>query len=170
MELIHFGNIVASFGIDGNMVIVHAFKKKVSLQHCKAVFIETTKGIKNPYFMEKSKAINDKELHLKLEDINTKEAIAPYLKKKVWVTKEDFVGLVDTNAPIALLGYMVMEKGKNIGEIIEVIEQPHQLLCNINYKGKQAFIPIHSETLIGIDRVRQLIEVKLPDGLLEVYS
>jgi 16S rRNA processing protein RimM len=170
MELIHFGNIVASFGVDGTMVIAHAFKKKVSLQHCKAVFIETSKGVKNPYFIKKSKAININDLHLNIDEVNTKEATKAYLKKKVWLTKENFDALVDASAPIALLGYMVIEKGKPIGEIIEVIEQPHQLLCNINYKGKQAFIPIHSETLVGIDRVKQMIEVDLPDGLLDIYS
>jgi 16S rRNA processing protein RimM len=170
MELIHFGNIVASFGVDGTLVIAHACKKKISLQKCKALFIELEKDIKTPYFITKSKAINTTDLQVNVEGIITKEAVKPYLKKRIWLAKEDFDSLVDSNAPVAFLGFTIQQAGKTIGQVIEIIEQPHQILCNVNYKGKQAFIPLHSQTLVGIDRVKQIIEVQLPDGLLEIYE
>jgi 16S rRNA processing protein RimM len=50
-----------------------------------------------------------------------------------------------------------------------VIEQPHQLLCRIDWKGKEALIPIHEESLIKIDKKKKIVVVNLPDGLLDVF-
>jgi hypothetical protein len=43
--------------------------------------------------------------------------------------------MVDKNSPLALLGYMVQDAGKDIGIIQEVIEQPHQLMVTILYRN-----------------------------------
>ena len=56
------------------------------------------------------------------------------------------------------------------GKVIEVIEQPHQVLCCILYKGKEALIPIHEESVEKIDQKNKKIFVVLPDGLLEIYE
>ena len=58
---------------------------------------------------------------------------------------------------------------ENLGEILEVIEQPHQLLCRIDYKGKEALIPVHEETLVKVDKKNKIVHVDLPEGLLEVF-
>ena len=61
------------------------------------------------------------------------------------------------------------QNGEDIGEILEVIEQPHQLLCRIDWKGKEALIPIHEESLVKIDKKNKIVVVNLPDGLLDVF-
>jgi 16S rRNA processing protein RimM len=77
---------------------------------------------------------------------------------------------VEKNSPLALLGYMVQEGGKDIGVIQEVIEQPHQLLVTIAYKGQEAYIPLHEESLKGVNHAKKIVMVELPDGLLELYT
>ena len=42
-----------------------------------------------------------------------------------------------------MLGFSLINDGENLGEILEVIEQPHQVLCGILLNGKEALIPIH---------------------------
>jgi 16S rRNA processing protein RimM len=56
-----------------------------------------------------------------------------------------------------------------LGKILEVIEQPHQLLCRIEVQGKEALIPLHEETILKIDKKKQQVIVELPEGLLEIY-
>jgi 16S rRNA processing protein RimM len=63
----------------------------------------------------------------------------------------------------------VIEENESLGSILEVIEQPHQVLCRIEYKGKEALIPLHEETILKIDRKKQQVIVELPPGLLEIY-
>ncbi len=169
MELVHFGKIVATHGVQGAVVLQHVCKKKIDLKNCKALFIEVEKDSKNPYFISQYKAISNEEVHVSFEHINSKEAAKFLIRKKVWIPKDVFDDLVDKNAPLALLGFTIMEKGKIIGEIIEVIEQPQQILCNVIYKNQQVFVPLHEHTLVGIDRGKKMIEVNLPEGLLDVY-
>ena len=65
---------------------------------------------------------------------------------------------------------MMINEGKEIGDVIEVIEQPMQVLCKIMYKGHEALIPLHQESLQKIDQKKKQVFVNLPDGLLELYA
>lgn len=64
----------------------------------------------------------------------------------------------------------MINAGEEIGEIVEVIEQPLQVLCKIIYHGNEALIPIHEESLEKIDKKKKQVYVNLPDGLLEIYT
>ena len=68
-----------------------------------------------------------------------------------------------------MLGFHLLNEEEDIGEIIEVIEQPHQILCTILLDGKEALIPIHEESLDKIDQKNRKVHVTLPDGLLDIY-
>jgi 16S rRNA processing protein RimM len=57
----------------------------------------------------------------------------------------------------------------DLGPILEVIEQPHQVLAKIDLGGKEALIPMHAGTLKKVDQQARLVYVELPDGLLDVY-
>jgi 16S rRNA processing protein RimM len=37
------------------------------------------------------------------------------------------------------------------------------------YKGKEVLIPINDETILKVDRENKIMQVCLPDGLLDVY-
>jgi 16S rRNA processing protein RimM len=87
----------------------------------------------------------------------------------VWLPEADFKKFAASSSPINLLGYEVVEEGNILGKILEVIEQPHQLLCRIDVKGKEALIPLHEETIVKIDRKKLQVIVELPPGLLEIY-
>ena len=52
---------------------------------------------------------------------------------------------------------------------LEVIEQPHQVLCRLEINRKEVLIPINGETLEKMDKKNKTVFVNLPDGLLELY-
>ena len=68
-----------------------------------------------------------------------------------------------------MLGYKVIANKEVLGTIEEVIEQPHQILLSIIYKGKEAYLPMHEQSLLNIDHKKNEVHLNLPDGLLEVY-
>lgn len=168
-DYIHIGRIVASFGLEGEVILKHALGKKTQLKGIEALFIEELKGSYLPYFIESSKARNEEETYVKLEGINTKESAARLTTRNAWLLDEDFRKLAGKSAPISLLGYDLINEGENLGPVEEVIEQPHQVLLRISLDGKEALIPLHAETLQSIDRTRKQVHVTLPDGLLDVY-
>jgi 16S rRNA processing protein RimM len=144
--------------------------KNISFKGVDALFVEQTKNSFIPYFIQSASAKTDTLTHVHFEGMKTREATAMIVSKKVWVPQEAFQKLVEKNAPLALLGFMVQEAGKNLGVIKEVIEQPHQLLVTIDYNGQEAYIPLHEESLKGVNHAKKTVSVELPEGLLDLYT
>lgn len=164
------GKIVAAFGLAGEVILQHNLGKKTALKGLKAIFIEERKDSMLPYFIESSKIKNKEEVYLKLEGINSREAGKKLNQKQVWLEEEAFSQYASKSAPISLLGYNLVNEGNDLGEILEVIEQPHQVLCRIDLHGKEALIPLHGETLYKIDKKTKQVHVRLPDGLLDIFT
>ena len=87
----------------------------------------------------------------------------------VWLPEPDFKKFAARSAPASLLGYTIINNKESLGEILELIEQPHQLLCRLEIKGKEVLIPLHEETLRKVNHKNKEVVVNLPDGLLEIY-
>lgn len=164
------GKFAASHGLGGELVLEHHLGKKTVLKGLETVFVEEVKDSFLPYFVEKISARGDQEVLIKLEGISSKEAARKLTPKEAWLLEEDFKKYSSKSAPISLLGFSIIDGENNLGEITEVIEQPHQLLCAILYKGKEALIPVHEDNLRKMDARNRKVYVDLPDGLLDVYS
>jgi 16S rRNA processing protein RimM len=164
------GKIVASRGLTGEVVLQHALGKKTDLKGLETLFIEERKDSFLPYFVETTSIKNAEEVYIKLEGFNTKESARRINQKEVWLLKADFDKFAAKSSPISLLGYMMINEGEEIGEVVEVIEQPMQVLCKIIYKGNEALIPIHEESLQKIDSKKKQVHVVLPEGLLDIYA
>jgi 16S rRNA processing protein RimM len=162
------GKLAATFGVQGQLVLEHSLGKKTSLKGLEIIFIEEKKDTFLPYFITATKIKNDKEIYISLEGIQTKEGA--HFKKEVWLSEIDFKKFAAGAAPISLLGFMIINNEVELGEVLEVIEQPHQVLCSILIDGKEALIPIHEDSLEKIDKKSRKLYVNLPDGLLEIYK
>ena len=164
------GKIVSSFGVKGELILQHHLGKKTSLKGLEVLFIEQMKDEMLPYFIKSARIKSEDEIYLLLEGIDVKEKTKPVLQKQVWLTEEDFEKYAGKSSPISLLGYHIICEEKDLGEIIEVIEQPHQLICTIILNEKEVLIPLHEETIKKIDKKKKEVRVELPEGLLDVYQ
>jgi len=164
------GKLVATFGLKGELVLQHSLGKKTSLKGLQVIFVEDKKDSFLPYFIQSAKIKNETEVFLQTEGIETKESAKKLVSKNVWLSEDDFKKFAAASSPIALLGFSLVNEDENLGEITEVIEQPHQLLCTIILSGKEALIPIHEESLKKIDKKKRIIYVNLPEGLLDIYK
>lgn len=164
------GKIVGTHGLSGEVVLQHALGAKTDLKGLETLFIEERQSSFLPYFVESTKLKNNEEVFIKLEGFNTKESCKRILQKQVWLLKADFDKYAGKSSPISLLGYMMINENKEIGEVIEVIEQPMQVLCKIIYQGNEALIPLHEESLQKIDKKKKQVFVNLPEGLLDIYK
>ena len=164
------GKLAASFGLKGEIVLQHSLGKKTTLKGLETIFIEEKKDSFLPYFLQSTQIKNESEIYIKLEGIDSKESARKMTPKEVWLEAADFNKYASRSSPISLLGYIMINEGIEIGEVIEVIEQPHQLLCSIIFNGKEALIPIHEEVLEKIDKKKRRVYVTLPDGLLDIYA
>ena len=169
MEYFKIGKLVAVHGLQGELVLKHELGKKTSLKGLKNIFIEEAKDSFLPWFIEGTKIKTEEEIYLKLEGLNSREAANKLTRKEVWLAETDFKKYAAKSAPANLIGYTIINEKKPLGEILEVIEQPHQMLCRIEVKGKEALIPLNESTIEKIDHKKKQVLVSLPEGLLEIY-
>ena len=168
-DYIHIGKIVATHGINGDLILVHSLGNKNAFKNVKAIFIEERKDAYIPHFVQSAAARTQEESLLKIEEIDSKEKAHRFIKKNVWLLQQDFEKIAEKNAPIALLGFAIYEDDKQLGVVEEIIEQPHQLLLKTSIEKEEVLLPVHEETLIKVDKKQKKIHLKLPEGLLDVY-
>lgn len=169
-EYFKIGKLAASTGLKGEMVLVHNLGKRTDFKGVKAMFLEEKNGNLLPYFLESSKIRSANETLIKLEGIVNVEMARKLTPSAVWITEQDFHQHKADTAPIALLGYEMMNGSESLGKILEVIEQPHQMLCTILYKGKEALVPVHADNLVKMDPKNKKLFVNIPEGLLDMYA
>jgi 16S rRNA processing protein RimM len=169
-EYFKIGKLAATFGVSGQMVLQHSLGKKTSLKGLETIFIEDSENSFLPYFITSSKIKSDKEIFISIEGVESKEEATPFIRKEVWLAENDFKKFAATSAPISFLGFMIIDGKEELGEVLEVIEQPHQVLCRIMIGGKEVLIPVHENSLEKIDKKNRRLYVNLPDGLLDIYK
>lgn len=169
MEYFKIGKLVAAVGLKGELLLKHTLGKKSSLKGLQAVFIEDRKDSFLPWFVASAKIKSEDETLLKLEGIDTREAAIKLIQKEAWVTEADFKKFTAKSAPASLLGYTIVNDTESLGEILEVIEQPHQVLCRLEIKNKEVLIPVNEHTLQKVDHKKKQVIVSLPEGLLDIY-
>ncbi|HEV7782774.1 MAG TPA: ribosome maturation factor RimM [Chitinophagaceae bacterium] len=168
-EYFKIGKLVAVHGLKGELLLKHELGKKTSLKGLQAIFIEDKKNSFLPWFIEATKIKNEEEIYIKLESIESREAAIRLTQKEIWVPEADFKKFASKSAPASLLGYTIINEKKPLGIILELIEQPHQLLCRLEIQGREVLIPLHEETLEKVNHAKKEVLVELPDGLLEIY-
>lgn len=169
MNYIKTGKIVAVYGLKGMLVLKHELGKKSALKDVKAIFIEERKSSMLPWFIEEGTVKSETETLLKLEGVDTREKAATLRNKEIWLTDQDYKRISSKSAPARLLGFSIINYKEKLGEVLEVIEQPHQLLVRIEMQNREILIPINETFLKKTDHKKKEIILELPDGLLDVY-
>jgi 16S rRNA processing protein RimM len=168
-EYFKIGKFVAAHGVKGELILKHDLGKKTSLKGLQTIFIEEKKDSFLPWFIESTKIKNEEETIIKLEGIDVREAAIKLTQREVWFTEVDLKKFSAKSSPINLLNYIIVNYENPIGEILEVIEQSHQMLCRIEIDNREVLIPLNEDTLKKIDHKKKEVIVNLPEGLLEIY-
>ena len=168
-EYFKIGKIVAIYSVKGEVLLKHELGKKTSLKGVQAIFIEDKKDSFFPWFIQSARIKSDTEVYLKLESIDTRETAMKLSQKEIWFNETDFKKFAAKSSPVSLLGYTIINNKEPLGEILEVIEQPHQLLCRLEIKGKEVLIPLNENFLQKINHTKKQVNVELPEGLIEIY-
>ena len=169
MEYFKIGKLAAVHGLKGELLLKHELGKQTSLKGLQAIFVEEKKNAFLPWFIESAKSKSAEEIILKLETIDARETAIKLVQKEVWLPEPDFKRFAAKSSPVNLLGYTIINVTTPIGEILEIIEQPHQLLCRLEINSKEVLVPLHEEFLEKIDHRKKQVIVTLPEGLIDIY-
>jgi 16S rRNA processing protein RimM len=168
-DYVEIGFITKTHGLKGELQISFSYDHPEKLK-LKSVYIEIG-GKMVPYFVSQFK-LSQKQLgYFLFEDINHIDKAQPLAKKKIFLakrlmpkkSKEEFT-FKD------LKGFTVIDEQEGeLGEILEVREYPQQFLATVIYQEKEILFPLSEDLILGIDIENKVLNIELPDGLLDVY-
>jgi len=163
------GSILKTKGLKGEMQLYVDFDELEDIDF-DAIFVEIG-GKLAPFFVESIKYGNGTLAYLYLEDVDTVEKASALVRKDIYLpnklkpikSEEDFT-LFD------LEGFTVIDEHEGeLGIITEINEYPQQLVAAVTYKGVEVLFPLNEDIITGIDVVKEILSVDLPEGLLEIY-
>jgi len=122
-----------------------------------------------PFAVESLRIKSNKSFLVQFEDVNSEEDARKLTGIEVY--QEALNVKEDEGAQMgALIGYEVVDqKAGNIGVITNVNEISNNPLFEIDCDGTEVLIPIHPDLILGIDSEERIVDVNLPEGLLDVY-
>ncbi|WP_207429528.1 ribosome maturation factor RimM [Pedobacter sp. SYSU D00535] len=168
-DCFYIGYITKTKGLKGEVQIYFEFDDYQDLE-LDTVFIEIN-GKLIPYFTAAVKLQTNKTGYIYFEDVPTIEVAEKLLKKSVFLPntkkperEDDEFYYTDLKGFIA-----IDEQHGELGEIIEVHEYPQQFIAVVAYKFQEIMFPLNEEIIRSIDDDEGVVQVRLPDGLLDVY-
>lgn len=163
------GSILKTKGLKGEMQLYVDFDNLAAIDF-KSVFIEIG-GKLAPYFVESVKYNQKNSAYLYLEDVDTIEKAALLVRKDIYLPnklkpkkKKSYFTLKD------LIDFTAVDENEGeLGKITAIHEYPQQLIAAVTYKNCEVLFPLNEEIIIGIDVVKEIVTVDLPEGLLDIY-
>lgn len=123
-----------------------------------------------PYFIEFIQILENKAI-IKFEGIDTVEE-AESLKSAQLFLPLDLLPELEEHQFYyhEIIGYSVKDREKGVlGTVKQIYEVPSHDLIGMTYKNKEVLIPIKDDIILQVDKEGKVLEVDLPEGLLELY-
>lgn len=122
-----------------------------------------------PFFVSKI-SLQKNIAYVYLEDIDHIDKSKPLVGKKVYIRTKDIPENTNDNTPELLRGFTVIDESKGeLGEITEIQILPKQYIASLIHQGKEIMFPLHEQFILGIDQKNRVINVDLPEGLVDLY-
>lgn len=168
-DCFYIGYITKTKGLKGEVQLFFEYDDPEELL-LETLFLEIN-GKPVPYFVSTYKLQNNQTGYFYFEDIDTIEKAEKLVRKRVYLSNDvkpeadpDELTYKD------LKGYIVHDDTHGeLGEIIEVHEYPQQFVAVVSYRFREIMFPLNDDLIRSIDEEEGIIEVSLPDGLLDVY-
>ena len=163
------GYISKPHGLNGDVSIVIDADIPENYKKLESVFIEIDNQLV-PFFIKRVKLSGNKAI-LSLEE-STHIDFAKKLKGSKLFLPLEFLPELDGDQFYfhELIGYHVEDSQLGaIGTITTIYDAGPQDLLAVDHKGKEVLIPLNDETVVKVDNTNSIIQVSIPDGLLDIY-
>ena len=165
----HLGEVIKTHGLKGEVSSSLDVDFPEEYSELESVFLEQ-QGQLVPFFIE-TLQINGNKALVKFEEVDSIEDASALIKCPLHLPLTFLPALPDGGYYFHdLVDCMVMEEGREIGKVKEVIDLSGNQLLVVQQEEKEHLIPLMDEILEEVNVKDKLIKVNLPDGLLDINS
>jgi 16S rRNA processing protein RimM len=166
------GKLASTHGLDGNITFIHRLKGTDIFKKVKFIFIELQPESYIPFELIATKRLSDTEAIVRLDGIDSIEKAKKIVGKNIYLPSETHYQLQPEELTMDFKDFALYnQQDKLIGNIIEVIEYPQQLIASVALpNNNEALIPIVEQHIIRIDVLKKSLTLHIPEGLIEIYQ
>jgi 16S rRNA processing protein RimM len=165
-EFFAIGQIVKSWGLRGTLVVRPLTDNPQRFSALRKVWVGTMESDRSP-FQLKEAHIKGQTIHLRLEEIRTRDAADALAGNFLYVTSEDLIRLPEGSHFVHdIVGSRVIdERGKKIGTVEEVWKLPANDVYVVRKGKHEHLLPAIQSIIDKIDTERKQIRVRMIEGL-----
>ena len=170
-DVVQIGQITKAHGLAGEVVFI--FTDDVfDRVDCDYLICEID-GILVPFFIEEYRFRSNNSALVKFEDIDSIDDTRQIVGTDVFFPRN--MVPADENGEITLnyfIGFHVVDSSQGeIGKVIDYDDQTENWLLKVeDAEGKELLLPFHNEFIVNISHDDRILEMRLPEGLLELYK
>lgn len=163
------GYITKTRGLKGEVQIFFQYENPEELE-LDVVFIEIFDKLV-PFFVSSFQLLSNSTGYFFFEDVDHIDKTVELVRKNVFLSNAkkpkrnpDEFSIMD------LKGFRVQEKSYgDLGEILEINEFPQQFIATVMVESVEIMFPIADDFIVEINQDDKILEIDLPEGLLDVY-
>ncbi len=173
-ECYYLGYTSKVHGKQGEIIIKLDVDFPEEYKNLESVFIQLNKKEISliPFFISNCQLQNNNTIRIKIEDVNDISTAKPLIGKEVYLPLTTLPKLVGNKFYYhEVSGFKITDTQLGeIGILKQVLDYPTQAIFEvINKDNIEILIPITDEIIVNVDRANKTIEVKAPDGLIDLY-
>jgi 16S rRNA processing protein RimM len=172
-DVIKIGRLNKPHGIQGE--ISFEFENDIFEDIDFSCVILELDGILVPFFVNSYRLKDHENGLIMLDGVRTEEDAKELIKADMFILISDLPENLQNDMadnPDYFIGYTILdEKNETIGKIISVDDSTENILWNIiSGTGDEILIPVNEEFIIKIDDYEQVLTMRLPEGLLDLFE
>ena len=164
--MLQIAKVLKSNGTDGDILLGFKTIQPEDIDTKEPVYIYFD-GLPVPFFIESlTKKGSDKAI-AHLNDINCLRDAEEIVGQAVYA---DYLEEVDDEDDFSSLeGWTVYDaEGNAVGTVSQFIDIPANPCLEVETKNGAAIIPLHEDLIISLDQKTRILEMEIPDGLLDL--
>ena len=170
-DCFQLGYIVKTHGTKGQVVAFFDVDYPEDYEDLESVFLEQ-KGRLIPFFIALMEPVQKGRFIIKFEDINTIEQAETLRNTAIYLPLDELPELEEDQFYFHEgIGYQVIDQNHGpLGTVKDFYDMPQQQLMAMEYLDQEMLVPVMDEIVLRADHDAKQLHVKLPEGLLEVYT
>ncbi|MEQ8243738.1 ribosome maturation factor RimM [Fulvivirga sp.] len=163
------GYVIKKHGVKGEVSVLLDVDFPEEYSELESVFVEINQKLV-PFFIETIQIRDDKAV-IKFEDIDDGPAADELKAKRVFLPLSTLPELDPGKFYYhQVVGYTVKDqKLGEVGIITGIFTSNMQDLITVDYDGTEILIPINDDIVHDADHENKILNVDLPEGLMDVY-
>ena len=160
-NLVDIGYIQRSHGYQGNIQL--KCTKEIAFNKGDFLFLMLD-GLPVPFQVLDYKGKKDQPV-LQLEFVTSHDKAQEIIGTEVFLNAPE----ISPESELSYVGYHLVDKKlSHLGDVLDVIQLPHQTLFLIEYQGKECYIPFIDNFVEYTNHDDREIWLNLPDGLFDL--